>query len=83
MICPICEHSGADKYQWCRKCISRAARGAARYFLGLTGRQKMSDRMVGMLDDPHHRGQMIAREASKWQRKFKKKLLRREESSRL
>lgn len=76
LACWACGGPGADRYTWCRPCIARAARGAARYFPGLTGRQQIPVRLLAMMDDPHDRGDAIRREASRWQRRFKKRLRR-------
>lgn len=68
--CPICgDPFAADDYVWCRACIRRAASGAARYFV--EGSSRFAHFSGEDLED------VIRRQASRWQHRFKRRLRRR------
>lgn len=68
MTCRICRDAPADKYTWCRPCIKRAARGAAKYFITDRTRELLlSGDRVDVQD-------YMRRQTNKWEKKFRKRL---------
>lgn len=71
MKCESCLLDTADeKYRWCRLCIKKAARGAARHFI--------NDRVVMMTHgDAYAQHDYLKRQTNRWEKRFKRKLKRR------
>lgn len=70
LICPQCRSGATDKYLWCRPCIKKAARGAARYFID--GRTVMMTH-----GDAYAQHDYLQRQTNRWEKRFKRRLKRR------
>lgn len=66
-LCYICQVAIIDKYKWCRSCIKRAAKGAARYFAS----ERMLEITTGNIDD---RFSYLKSQTNRWERRFKRRL---------